>query len=152
MSAPGSRSSIPRCYAVVPCHLGTRAEPVLPRVGQAEQSADNRRNDELIRGAADVFGGLLGGRGGVRSIIRGAGAAAGRRGRTSEAGKRVDAARNRVEEKTEALGDLQAELTDELATITEDWDAKEAATTTLEVPLERSDITIVDLTLVWVPV
>lgn len=121
------------------------------RVSQAEAAKDNRRNDELIRGAADVFGGLLGGKGGVRAIIRGAGAAAGRRGRTSEAGKRVDAARNRVEEKTEALADLQVELTDELATITDEWDAKEAATTTLEVPLERSDITIVDLTLVWVP-
>lgn len=121
------------------------------RVEQAEEAKDNRRNDELVRGATDVLGGLFGGRGGVRSIIRSAGSAASRRGRTSEAGKRVDAARNRVEEKAEALADLEAEMTEELAAIVDEWDAKEAATTTMEVPLERTDITIVDLTLVWVP-
>lgn len=121
------------------------------RVSQAEEAKDNRRNDELVRGATDVLGGLLGGRGGVRSIIRSAGSAASRRGRTNEASKRVDAARNRVDEKTEALADLEAEMTEELATIADEWDAKEAATTTMEVPLERTDITIVDLTLAWVP-
>jgi DNA helicase HerA-like ATPase len=40
------------------------------------------------------------------------------------------------------LGNLA--LTYALTAITEEWDAKEAATTTLEVPPERTDITVVD--------
>lgn len=122
------------------------------RVTQAEATESTRRNDELVRGASDVLGGLLGGRGGVRSIIRAAGSAAGRRGRTAEAGARVDAARNRVDEKEQALIDLEADLADELATIAEEWDAKEAAIETLEVPLERTDVKVTGLSLVWVPV
>ncbi|QYG93052.1 ATP-binding protein [Iamia sp. SCSIO 61187] len=122
------------------------------KVRQADQAAENRRQDELARGATAVLGGLLGGRGGVRSIIRAAGGAVARHGRAGEAASRADAARNRVGEKAEALADLEAEVADALAAITEEWDAKEAATTALEVPLERTDITVVDLALVWIPV
>ncbi len=122
------------------------------RARLARRTAADRRQEEVVRGASDVLGGILGGRGGVRTIVKAAGGAVGRRGRTSQAGGRADAAAHRVEEKTDALGDLEAELADALGSIAEDWDAKEAATTTLEIPLERTDVTVVDLTLAWLPV
>lgn len=122
------------------------------RARLADETEADRRQEELVRGATDVLGGLLSGRGGVRSIVKAAGGAVGRRGRSSQAGTRADAARNRVGEKADALADLEAELAEALATITDEWDAEEAATTTREVPLERTDVTVVDITLAWVPV
>ena len=43
-------------------------------------------------------------------------------------------------------------MADDLAAIADEWDAKAAAVETVEVPLEKSDIRIVDLHLVWIPV
>ncbi|MGK2930783.1 MAG: helicase HerA domain-containing protein [Acidimicrobiales bacterium] len=122
------------------------------RVRQAESAQSSRRSDELVRGASDILGSLLGGKRKARSIARAAGSAASRRGRTSEAGNRVETARNRVEAKGEAVADLETEVADELATLAEEWDARADAVETLEVPLERSDVKVTELTLVWVPV
>jgi len=122
------------------------------RVDQAEQARSTRKTDEVVRGAADVFGSLFGGKRSARSIIRAAGSAATRRSRSGEADQRVETARNRVDEKATALADLEADLHEELAAITDEWDAKEAATETMEVPLEKSDVRVTDLALVWIPV
>jgi hypothetical protein len=81
----------------------------------------------------------------VGSVVR-------RRGRSSEAAKRVETASHRVEEKQQALVVLEADMADELAGITEEWSARALAIEKVEVPLERSDIRITQLALVWVPV
>ena len=122
------------------------------RMSQAEAAQASRSADELVSGVGDLLGSIFGGRASARSIARGAGTAARRRGRASEAAKRVDTAANRVEEKVQALADLEADMADELAAIADEWDAKAAATDPLEVPLEKSDIRVTDLSLVWIPV
>jgi hypothetical protein len=122
------------------------------RVEQAELAKSTRRNDELLSGAGDLLGSLLGTRRSRGGIARKVGTIARRRGRTSEAGKRVETAANRVGEKAQALADLEADLADELAAIADEWDAKAVAVQRLEIPLERSDIRVSDLALVWVPV
>jgi hypothetical protein len=122
------------------------------RVSQAEAAAATRANDELLSGVGDLLGSILGGRGSARSIARGMGTAARRRGRSGEAAQRVETASNRVEEKLQALADLEADMADELAAIVDEWDAKETAVEPLEVPLEKSDIRVADLSLVWIPV
>jgi hypothetical protein len=122
------------------------------RVDQAEAAKDSRRNDELLSGAGDLLGSLLGSRRSAGGIARKVGSVARRRGRSNEASKRVESASNRVEEKVRALADLEADMADAVAAIAEEWDSKAAAIEPLEVPLEKSDIRIADLALVWVPV
>ncbi len=122
------------------------------RVGQAEEAKSSKTTDELVSGAGDLLGSLLGGRGGARSIARKVGGLARRRGRASEAAKRVETASNRAAEKAQAVADLEADMADELATIADEWDAKAIAIEPLEVGLEKSDVRVVELSLVWLPV
>jgi hypothetical protein len=120
------------------------------RLDQAQEVKESRRNDEVLSGVGDVLGSLFGSRGGVGGIARKAGSAARRRGRSSEASTRVDSASNRVDEKARAIDDLQADLDGELAAIADEWDAKAAAIEPYEVGLERTDVRVTDLALVWV--
>ncbi len=122
------------------------------RVEQAETAKDSRRNDELLSGAGDLLGSIFGGRRSSRSVLGKVGQVARRRGRTSEASKRVATAENRVAEKSDALLDLEADMADELAGMADEWNAKAAAVEPLEVGLERSDIRVTALALVWIPV
>jgi hypothetical protein len=122
------------------------------RVEQAEATQQARHADELVSGAGDLLGSILGGRRGARSMAGTAGSIARRRGRSSEAGRRVEAATNRASEKAEALADIEADLADEVTEITAAWDAKGLAIEAVEVPLERTDVRVTGLTLLWVPV
>jgi hypothetical protein len=122
------------------------------RVEQAEAARSSRRSDELLSGAGDLLGAIFGGRRSARTIAGKVGGVARRRGRSSEADKRVEVAGNRVEEKAQALADLEADMADELAAIAEAWDAKARAIEPVEVALERSDVRVTDVALVWIPV
>jgi hypothetical protein len=122
------------------------------RVEQAEQVQNSRRTDEILSGAGDLIGSIFGGRRNARTIAGKVGGIARRRGRSSEAGQRAEAAANRVSEKQQALADLEADMADELAAIADEWNAKAAAIETIEVGLEKSDVRVTDVSLVWVPV
>ncbi len=122
------------------------------RAAQAETAQSSRRSDELLSGAGDLLGSIFGGRRNARSIAGKVGQVARRRGRTSEAAKRVETAGNRVTEKTQAVADLEADMAEELAGIADAWDAKGAAIEPVDIPLEKSDIRVTALTLVWIPV
>jgi hypothetical protein len=122
------------------------------RAEQASKARTTRQTDELVTGAGDLLGAVLGGRGSARSIARKVGSLATRRSRTSEADQRARSAANRVEEKAQALADLEADMAEELAAIAADADAKVQAIEALAVPLERSDVRVTQLALVWIPV
>ena len=134
----------------------TRARDALAaaedKVDQAEAAQASRRNDELLSGAGDLLGAVFGGRRSARSIAGKVGSVTRRRGRSTEAAKRTETAANRLAEKADALDALEAELADSIAAIADEWDAKAAAVETIEIPLEKSDITVSDLSLVWIPV
>ncbi len=122
------------------------------RAEQAETAKESRRNDELLSGAGDLLGSIFGGRRSGRSVLGKVGQVARRRGRTSEAAKRVATAEHRVAEKSQALLDLEADMAEELAGLADEWDAKAAAVEPLDVGLERTDIRVTQLALVWIPV
>ena len=115
-----------------------------------------RQTEEVLSTAGSILGGLLGGRrsrgGMLGSILGKAGSAAGRRSRSAAAGDRLDAAENKLENLHRQLEDLEAELTQEVT----DIDAKCMSTaknvTTLSVSLERTDVKVTQLALVWIPV
>ncbi|CAA9210184.1 MAG: FIG00495827: hypothetical protein [uncultured Acidimicrobiales bacterium] len=122
------------------------------RVAEVEETAKARRNEELLGGAGALLGAVLGGRGRTRSIVRGMGGAAGRRGRSRTARQRRETVVNRAEEAAAALADLEADLQDDLAAIAAEWDAKAAQVEPLPVGLEKADVSLQQVTLVWVPV
>ena len=121
------------------------------RVDVLEEEAASRRNSELLSTAGSILGGLLGGR--SRSSILGKlGSAAGRRGRTKAAGERLDAAENKAVRLQQQLEELEAELAAEVTELDARWRDAAARIETMPISLERSDVTVTQLVLAWLPV
>ena len=121
------------------------------RVSQARAAQQTRRTDDLTAGAGALLGAVLGGRRRARSMARDVGRVLTGRGRSGEASQRVETAQNRVEEREQALADLEADLAVDLTAIDDEWAAKAAEIETVDVPLERSDVKVTSLVLAWVP-
>jgi hypothetical protein len=122
------------------------------RAAEVRESADATKRNEWIGGAADVLGGFLGGTASARSIARSVTGATSRRGRSSTAGQRVESAENKVSDTAAQRDDLVAELEAAIVDIGTEWDARATAIETVDIPLEKTDIRISQLSLVWVPV
>ena len=120
------------------------------RVREAESKESNSRSDELLSGVGDVLGGLLGGRKSSRSILSGLRRAGSKRKSRDAAAERVETAQNRLGEKLDDLEELENELADSLEDILTEWDDKAANVATLEVSLEKTDISVDQLALVWI--
>jgi hypothetical protein len=114
---------------------------------QAAQ-AKAARNDGVVGAVGDLLGGFLGGKGNVRSMSRSISRS---QGRASTAGKRLESASNRAEEKQDALANLEQEFEADLSAVHAEAEAAAAAIDTLQVPLEKTDVKVVDIALVWVP-
>ena len=81
-----------------------------------------------------------------------AGGAAGRRGRSDAAGKRLDAAEDKIQLIHRELEDIEDELIKEVADIDARWVAVAKEITTETVSLEKTDVKVTQIALVWVPV
>jgi hypothetical protein len=121
------------------------------RIDVLESEAEGKRNSELLSTAGSILGGLLGGksRGGLLGKL---GGAAGRRGRTKAARERVDAAENKVARIHAELDQLESELADEITEIDVRWMGLAKNITTTQIALERSDVTVSQLVLAWLPI
>jgi hypothetical protein len=80
------------------------------------------------------------------------GRAAGRHGRSNAAGERLDAAENKVNSLSEQITQLEGELENELTAIDVRWAETARGITTMNVPLERTDVKVTQLVLGWIPV
>ena len=121
------------------------------RVEQARAAQGTRRTSDLAAGAGALLGAVLGGKRRARSMARDVERVITGRSRSGEAAQRVETAQNRVGERQQALADLEADLAAELTAIDDEWRAKAADVETVDVPLEKSDIRVTALSLVWVP-
>jgi len=94
-----------------------------------------------------VLGGLLGGRrrsrSSGRSILRG-------RKATGKAEQRLATAQNRYDEKLEDLNELAEEVEDDINQIVFEWQDIAQDIKTYDVPLEKTDIAVDDVSLVWI--
>jgi hypothetical protein len=106
----------------------------------AERRMARHESQRATTVATDVLGGLFG-----RSSL----SASARRAGTAQ--RRVEASRDRVEDLQAALDDLRIELDEEAAAIRREWEARAAAVGTVQVPLEKADIRVSSLGLVWIP-
>jgi len=64
---------------------------------------------------------------------------------------RAEAAAARVADKQEDLDALEAQLADEIGDIAAKWQDDAAVIETVQVPLEKGDIAVQQVALVWVP-
>ncbi|MGH1504318.1 MAG: ATP-binding protein [Acidimicrobiales bacterium] len=121
------------------------------RVAELEQQKKGRKTQNIIDIGSSLLGGLLGGRRSARSMAGAARRVASGSRQSSSIGARLESAQNRVAEKVEDLEELEVELQDALIEIDDEWSEKAAAVEPFEVPLEKTDITVEDLRLVWLP-
>lgn len=95
--------------------------------------------------ATSVLGGLFGGRRSRASVSAQA-------RRMQSASARVDAAQAKVDTFAQGIADLEAELAGEVARLDDEWTVKAGRIQTLPIPLEKTDVAVADLRLVWIPV
>ena len=118
------------------------------RVRELEGDASAKKQEEMLSGAGDLLGALLGGRKSSNPL----GKAATRRAATRKAEARAEAAAERLTDKEAELAELEAELADALAQIAATHDAMADNLESISIGLERTDIRVADMKLVWVPV
>jgi hypothetical protein len=122
------------------------------RVDTAKESASAAKTNELVGAAGSVLSNLLGGSRSVRGMAGDVRGVASRRGQSQRASRRIEEAENRLAEKTDDLAALEADLRDTLVEIDDAWAATAAEVDTVEVGLEKTDIRIDDIFVVWLPV
>jgi len=117
------------------------------RIREIEYEKDSSRNNAIAGVALDVLGGLLGGRrrgrSTGRSVLRGQKA-------TGKAEQRLATAQRRYEEKMEDLNELQDEVDDDINEIVFEWQDKAQNIATYDVPLEKTDISVDEISLIWI--
>jgi hypothetical protein len=120
-----------------------------------ETDRSTRRTSELLGAAGDLLGSFLGGRRTTRSMATGAGrvlrGAASRRGQIARTSSRLEVAREQVSVREEDLDELEAELLEELQEIDARWAGVAGATGVVPITLERADVRVQEVALVWVP-
>ncbi len=123
------------------------------RVADAQQAASSIKSSEMISGAGSVLGVLLGGRMNSRSMARraarSASSAASRRTRTAKANQRVESAKEKLAIKATQIDELEIELQNDITEINDKWESAAADIETIEVGLERDDVSIDDIRLFW---
>jgi hypothetical protein len=121
------------------------------RVAEIEATLSSRRQSQLIDIGASVLGGLLGGRSRTRQLASAARRLSSRQGRSASGEARLDSARNRAAEEADELHDLELEVSKTMMDIDQAWSTRAAAIEELAVPLEKADVTVEELMLVWLP-
>jgi hypothetical protein len=91
---------------------------------------------------------FLGGRARVGALS----GVASRRSTTRRTQERLDTAKGKAEDLEGQIHDLEQQLTDELAQIHDKWEDVAGQIETKTVPLDRGDVRLDEVVLVWVPV
>ena len=125
---------------------------------KAELLKDQQRSSrvsEVASVAGSILGSFLGGKKRASALSKVAGSLGGmasRRGRSRAAADRVDAVENKLEQLQHDLADVEAELTQEITDIQQAWEAKAANVQPVNVTLEKTDVSVAQLVLAWLPV
>jgi hypothetical protein len=116
------------------------------RAQEIEVDLQGARQQEIINGASSVINILLG-RHSTRSVT---GTLRSRKtARSKEA--RLETAQAKAGDKYSELNDLEAELKAELEQINDKWEERAGEIDTVDVGLEKDDIHVVEIALLWLP-
>ena len=125
----------------------TAIEAAYLDVQEAQLDAETRRQEEMVTGAGTILGVLMG-----RRNSRSLSGAASKRSMTRRAEQRVYSAETKAAAKVESLDSLEADLTDAVTEVTSQWQDRAEAIETMEIGLEKTDITVETPVLIWIPV
>ncbi len=117
----------------------------------AETSHKANRMQEVVAGAGALLGALFGGKNSARSIARAVTSVSSRHNTATKSDARVDAATGKIEAKNTELADLEQQLAEQLTAIDTKWDAVAKNVTSQDIPLERSDVRVLEVGLIWMP-
>ncbi len=117
------------------------------RVRDLTSDLESRRQQEILSGAGDLLSGLLGGRRRSPSLK----GIASRRTQTKSAQDRLATAETKYTDKALSLEQLEDDLATEILSLASEWDARAGRIETVEVGLEKDDVTIDEVRVVWIP-
>jgi DNA helicase HerA-like ATPase len=117
------------------------------RVGELAVDTQSRRQQELLAGAGDLLSVFLGGKRRSRSLS----GAASRRSQTVRTQERLRSAQGRLSDKAANIDDLEDDLARDLMEITDRWNEAARDIQAIEIGLEKTDIAVDEMALVWVP-
>jgi hypothetical protein len=118
------------------------------RVRELETDVQGRRQGELLSGAGDLISVFLGGRRRSGGISR----AARRRSETARTRERLQTAEQKMGDKYTELEIIEDDLTEDVLEITDKWDGVAESLETVEIGLEKTDISIDEVAVVWIPI
>jgi hypothetical protein len=116
------------------------------RIDELVVDVDARRQEELLSGAGTLIGVLTG-----RRSTRSLGSAAGKRSMTKRTEQRLRTAEAKYTDRVEDLEDLKEDLQEEILEIDAEWRAKASEIEAFEIGLEKTDISVEEVTLLWIP-
>ena len=127
------------------------------KLREIQFDAISRKKDQQTSAVIDIAGGvlgsLLGGRRSTRSMITSGVRRSQSKGRMAQkAAERLKTAEHRYNDLLEDRDELEMELSDDLNEIQDEWSEKVHEIESVTVGLEKTDITIDDVALVWIPV
>jgi hypothetical protein len=121
------------------------------KVREVESDKKKRGIDAVVSAAGGLLGSFLGGRKSTKGVLGTVTRTIGKERMRGQAGERLATAKNRLEGQHEELADLEEELTEKLAAIQDEYDAKAAEIESMSVELEKTDITVDEIAVVWIP-
>lgn len=137
--------------------VNTSIKKAEDKLREIQFDAISRKNDQKTSAVIDIAGGLLGsllgGRRSTRSMITGGirrNQSKSRMAQKSE--ERLKTAERRYSELMEDRDELEMELREDLIEIQDEWSEKVYEIESVNVGLEKTDITIDDVALVWIPI
>ncbi len=114
------------------------AEAKVAEYGDAAQG-------DLLSTAGTLLGSFLGGRRSTSALARDS-------KQRAAAGHKRDAAEAKLSTLQDDMAELEAALAEEVTAIDDEWATKAAGITTVPIPLEKTDVAVSNLALVWIPV
>lgn len=136
--------------------INASIEKAEDKLREIEFDAQSRKSDQRTSQVLDIAGGilgsLLGGRSTTRSITSGIRRSQSKGRMAAKAEERLKTAENRYEDLLDDRDELESKVADDLMAIQDEWQDKVSDIQAMTIGLEKADITIDDLTLVWIPV
>jgi hypothetical protein len=118
------------------------------RYQEADAIAAAKSEENLFGTAGDLLGAFLGGKSRSNPLKR----AANRRTATAKAQAKADTEAAKYQAKHQELAELEDELAAEVNDIVSRYEALAGNIESVDIRLEKSDVRVADLKLVWVPV
>ncbi len=117
------------------------------RIGELEVDLQGKRDSQLMDTAGSLLGVLLG-----RRSTRAVTGSARSRASIRSAEQRLRTAEGKADDLFDDYRDLEDELRTDLEEINDRWEDAAVEIEPVDIGLEKNDISVTDLTLVWVPV